>query len=395
MSYKIAYLGPEGTYSHAAARKFAQLLSCMEGDGAKSNSARNAGALDHSACVENASAKNSTAGATQTKIEFMPCATFDEVFEFVDRGRVSAGVVPIENSLEGAVTSTLDNFAFTSNAQILAEVVLDIHHCLVVNTDAEQKDITQISSHAQGLAQCRRYINAKFPGVALHTTHSTAQSAKQAAENKNVAGIANKLSAQLYGVRVLEENIEDNMGNQTKFALIARPGSSVSSKFEAKFDADKIEKIRAALSVASPSAAHGDKAAEVREDAEDAVSNNEAAEAREDAEAADDAASSSEATDAAEDARLFAQSPTYKTSLALFLQTDRVGALLMILEEFAYANVNLTMLQSRPTKQALGDYMFFIDLEGEITSPHIQTALNCLRLKLREVKVLGCYPVWA
>lgn len=379
MSYKIAYLGPEGTYSHAAARKFAQLLSCMEGDGAKSNSARNAGALDHSACVENASAKNSTAGATQTKIEFMPCATFDEVFEFVDRGRVSAGVVPIENSLEGAVTSTLDNFAFTSNAQILAEVVLDIHHCLVVNPDAEQKDITQISSHAQGLAQCRRYINAKFPGVSLHTTHSTAQSAKQAAENKNVAGIANKLSAQLYGVRVLEENIEDNMGNQTKFALIARPGSSVSSKFEAKFDADKIEKIRAALSVASPSAAHGDKAAEVREDAEDA----------------DDAASSSEATDAAEDARLFAQSPIYKTSLALFLQTDRVGALLMILEEFAYANVNLTMLQSRPTKQALGDYMFFIDLEGEITSPHIQTALNCLRLKLREVKVLGCYPVWA
>ena len=379
MSYKIAYLGPEGTYSHAAARKFAQLLSCMEGDGAKSNSARNAGALDHSACVENASAKNSTAGATQTKIEFMPCATFDEVFEFVDRARVSAGVVPIENSLEGAVTSTLDNFAFTSNAQILAEVVLDIHHCLVVNPDAEQKDITQISSHAQGLAQCRRYINAKFPGVALHTTHSTAQSAKQAAENKNVAGIANKLSAQLYGVRVLEENIEDNMGNQTKFALIARPGSSVSSKFEAKFDADKIEKIRAALSVASLSAAHGDKAAEVREDAEDAVSNNEAAEVREDA----------------EDARLFAQSPTYKTSLALFLQTDRVGALLMILEEFAYANVNLTMLQSRPTKQALGDYMFFIDLEGEITSPHIQTALNCLRLKLREVKVLGCYPVWA
>ena len=390
MSYKIAYLGPEGTYSHAAARKFAQLLSCMEGDGAKSSSARNAGALDHSACVENASAKNSAAGATQTKIEFMPCATFDEVFEFVDRGRVSAGVVPIENSLEGAVTSTLDNFAFTSNAQILAEVVLDIHHCLVVHACAELKDITQISSHAQGLAQCRRYINAKFPGVALHTTHSTAQSAKQAAENKNVAGIANKLSAQLYGARVLEENIEDNMGNQTKFALIARPGSDVASKFEAKFDADKIEKIRAALNIASPSAAHGDKAAEAREDAEDAVTNNEDAEARE----AANAASSSEATDAAKDARLFAKPPTYKTSLALFLQTDRVGALLMILEEFAYANVNLTMLQSRPTKQALGDYMFFIDLEGEITSPHIQTALNCLRLKLREVKVLGCYPVW-
>ena len=65
----------------------------------------------------------------------------------------------------------------------------------------------------------------------------------------------------------------------------------------------------------------------------------------------------------------------------------------MILEEFANANVNLTMLQSRPTKQGLGDYMFLVDIEGHVNEPALQTALNCLRLKLREVKVLGCYPV--
>ncbi len=82
-----------------------------------------------------------------------------------------------------------------------------------------------------------------------------------------------------------------------------------------------------------------------------------------------------------------------KTSLALFLQSDRPGALLMILSEFAYAGINLVKIQSRPTKQALGDYMFFVDIEGSVSDLPVQTALNCLRLKLREVKVLGSYPV--
>lgn len=82
-----------------------------------------------------------------------------------------------------------------------------------------------------------------------------------------------------------------------------------------------------------------------------------------------------------------------KTSLALFLQADRPGALLMILSEFAYAGINLVKIQSRPTKQALGDYMFFVDIEGSTSDLEVQTALNCLRLKLREVKVLGSYPV--
>lgn len=83
----------------------------------------------------------------------------------------------------------------------------------------------------------------------------------------------------------------------------------------------------------------------------------------------------------------------YKTSLALFLQVDRAGTLNMILSEFAYAGINLSMIQSRPTKQALGDYMFFIEFKEDANTLPVQTALNCLRLKLREVKVLGSYPV--
>jgi prephenate dehydratase len=85
----------------------------------------------------------------------------------------------------------------------------------------------------------------------------------------------------------------------------------------------------------------------------------------------------------------------YKTSLALFMKEDRPGTLLMILEEFAYAGLNLTKIQSRPTKRALGDYMFWIDIEGHTDDIHVKTALDCLRLKLREVKSLGSYPTSA
>jgi prephenate dehydratase len=81
-----------------------------------------------------------------------------------------------------------------------------------------------------------------------------------------------------------------------------------------------------------------------------------------------------------------------KTSLALFMKKDKPGALLMILSEFAYGEINLTKIQSRPTKRSLGEYMFFVDFEGHIEDAHIRLALDCLRLKLREVKVLGSYP---
>ena len=85
--------------------------------------------------------------------------------------------------------------------------------------------------------------------------------------------------------------------------------------------------------------------------------------------------------------------PRTKTSLALFLQVDRAGSLSMILSEFSYAGINLSMIQSRPTKQQLGDYMFFLEFFGNVNDPAVTTCLNCLRMKLREVKVLGCYPV--
>ena len=274
----IAFLGPAGTYSDEAARVFASRMG--------------------------------------VDADFVPYPSFNTIFESVDSGRCDYGVVPTENSLEGAVTSTLDNFAFNSDACILGEQVLSIHHCLLMKPGSTAENITTIASHPQGLAQCRRYIAEHFPGRKTISTSSTAESARFAAADEHVAGIANAFAADLYGAQIIERDIEDHFGNETSFALIAAQGT----------------------------------------------------------------------------APVFSGS-RYKTSLALFLQADRAGALLMILSEFAYANINLTKIQSRPTKRALGDYMFFIDIEGSVYDPHVQTALNCLRLKLRNVKVLGSYPV--
>ena len=275
---KIAYLGPAGTYSDEAARRFARRMGA--------------------------------------EAELVECPSISTVFEQVDRGRADFGVVPTENSLEGSVTATLDNFAFSSTACKLGEEVLPLHHSLVAAPGTDRAAIRAIASHPQGLAQCRRYLAEHFPSVEQIATASTAESARIAAAGDGVAGIANEFAARLYGVEILEAEIEDHFGNETSFALIGRQGAP------AAFDGER-----------------------------------------------------------------------YKTSLALFMKEDKPGTLLMILSEVAFAGLNMTMIQSRPTKQGLGDYMFFVDIEGRESDPNVQTALNCLRLKLREVKVLGSYPV--
>ena len=102
--------------------------------------------------------------------------------------------------------------------------MLDIHHCLVLHPEADLNDVERVASHAQGLAQCRRFLNERMGGRTTITTSSTAESARLAAEDPHVAGIANAFAAELHGARVAEADIEDHFGNQTSFALIARPG---------------------------------------------------------------------------------------------------------------------------------------------------------------------------
>lgn len=245
-------------------------------------------------------------------VEPVDCVSIEEVFEAVERGRAELGIVPIENSVEGSVNSTLDSLAFDTDLEIQLETVLDVHHSLVVAAGTSPSGIVRVYSHPQASAQCRRWLARNLPGREALAANSTAEAVRRAVDEPGAAAIGTRLAAELYGAAVLEPAIEDFAGNQTRFVVIGRG--------------------------------------------------------------------------------IAPRTGDDKSSLALFLKQDQPGALLMILSEFAYGGVNLTKIQSRPTKRALGEYMFFVDFEGHVDDANIRLALDCLRLKLREVKVLGSYP---
>ena len=245
-------------------------------------------------------------------LEPVACSSIAEVFEAVQRGLADGGVVPIENSIEGSVPATLDALAFDSSLEIQNELVIDIHHSVIVAPGTKLADVTAVVAHPQASGQCRRWLERNLPGRPVTAANSNAEAVQTAIATPGVAGIGPALAAELYGGTVLEPHIEDYAGNQTRFVVIGRG---------------------------------------LRE-----------------------------------------RTGTDKTSLALFMKEDRSGTLHMILGEFVYGEINLTKIQSRPTKRQLGDYMFFIDLEGHVDDANVRTALDCLRLKLREVKILGSYP---
>lgn len=245
-------------------------------------------------------------------VEPVPCTTIGEVFEAVDRGLADAGVVPIENSIEGSVPATLDGLAFDTALEIQAELVLDIHFSLVSAPGTTLADVTTVVAHPQASGQCRRWLERHLPGRPVVAANSNAEAVQTAVATPGAAALGTALAAELYGAAVLQDHVEDYADNQTRFVVIGRGLRERTGKD--------------------------------------------------------------------------------KTTLALFMKKDKPGALLMILSEFAYGEINLTKIQSRPTKRQLGDYMFFVDLEGHVEDANVRTALDCLRLKLRTVKVLGSYP---
>jgi chorismate mutase/prephenate dehydratase len=176
---KVAFFGAEATYSHLAAReKF---------------------------------------GSAAT---FLSTATISEVFQEVEQGRVSFGVVPIENSTEGVVAHTLD-LLVESDLRICAELFLDIHHNLL-SQEGRGGDIDKIASHPQALAQCRRWLSSHFPNAKLEEVASTAHAAMMAAKNPKVAAISSSLAKEIYDLQVVAENIEDQSHNSTRFLIIGR-----------------------------------------------------------------------------------------------------------------------------------------------------------------------------
>jgi len=267
----IAYLGPAATYTHQAAQK-----------------------------------------KFGSSVEYTSCASISEIFSEVEKSRADYGVVPVENSTEGAVNHTLDMF-MDSNLKIYGEVYLPIHHHLL-SIGNPISSITKVYSINQVLAQCRTWIETHLRGADLVETASTSEAAQIVANNSNregIACIASQMAAQLYSLKILASSIENQPDNMTRFLVISRtPAKST----------------------------------------------------------ADD-----------------------KTSLLMEIK-DRSGALHDILVPFKKAKINLTMIESRPSKKKAWSYYFFVDFEGHHQEPRIQKTLRSLERHCALLKVLGSYP---
>ncbi|MEM2192049.1 MAG: prephenate dehydratase [Candidatus Hadarchaeales archaeon] len=270
---RVAVLGPKGTYSDLAAREF------FKG----------------------------------RKMEPIYFSMISDVVAAVEKGDADVGFIPVESLMEGSVGEALDALAW-HDVKIQAEMVFPISHSLLAVKGARLKDITQVLSHPQALAQCREFIKKNLPKAELIEMSSTAKAAEQVAKvgQKHMAAIGPKILGKFYGLVVLREDIQSGEENITRFFCIS------------KVDREK--------------------------------------------------------------------SGRDKTSIVFYTARDRPGILYEILGEFAERKINLTKIESRPSKKALGDYLFFIDFEGHREDQIVKEALEGVRKKTAMLKILGSYP---
>ncbi len=265
---KVAYLGPAGTFSHMAARK-----------------------------------------AFGLAVDYVEVSTIPAVFDAVERGHATYGVVPIENSSEGGVTFTLDSL-LTHELLIRSELVLDVTQCLV-GISEDLSLIERVYSHPQALAQCRGWLARNLPKAQLVVATSTSMAAREASSDPTSAAIASSLAAELNGLKVLREGIQDEAINATRFVVVGTTDA--------------------------PPTGHD------------------------------------------------------KTTLA-FSTPDERGALLKVLSIFHDEGINLSRIESRPSRSVLWEYVFFADLAGHCGDPSVARAIARLRESCNMTKVLGSYP---
>lgn len=263
----IAYLGPPATFTHQAART------------------RFGGS-----------------------VQYAGCETISDVFSAVEKRSADYGVVPIENSTDGAVTHTLDQFADTP-LKICAEIYLPISHSLLSAVPRER--IKRIYSKPEVFGQCRRWLHENLPGVEMISASSTARAAEMASREPDSAALASSLAAELYGLNILEENVQDLGGNTTRFLVIGK-------------------------SYGKPTG-HD------------------------------------------------------KTSV-FFAVKHRVGALYEALSAFRKCDINMTKIESRPSKTKAWEYYFFVDIEGHANDEHVQKSLAEMQEHCTLMTVLGSYP---
>ncbi|MDD5449569.1 MAG: prephenate dehydratase [Candidatus Omnitrophica bacterium] len=245
-----------------------------------------------------------------SSVEYVPVNSITEVFQEVEKGRAEYGVVPIENSIEGAVSHTLDMF-IDSDLKICSEISLEISHNLLGRAGKNPK-IRKVYSNPQVFGQCRIWLEANLPKAELIEVSSTTRAAELAKKEPNSACIASKLAADYYGLKVYAKSIEDYSHNVTRFLVIGKTG---------------------------PNPTNNDK-----------------------------------------------------TSI-MFSIKDRLGALHDMLVPFKKNRINLTKIESRPSKRRAWDYYFFVDLEGHYKDTKVKKALMELKKQATFIKILGSYPV--
>jgi prephenate dehydratase len=248
-------------------------------------------------------------------VEEIPYPTIYETVMAVHDRETDLGIVPIENSLEGSVTTTLDALAGEADdLRIAAEVVHGVRHCLIAREQMPLESIARVVSHPQATAQCARFLREQLPQAERAVAGSTADAARTVAESREPwAALGSHLAAELYGGVVLAEGVEDHPDNQTRFVWLAPKGHEPWGH-------------------------------------------------------------------------------PNKTSIVFWGFNDvSAGALVDVLKELSTRGINLTKIESRPRRMGLGHYMFFADLEGAATDPHVDEALRALAGRVEVMKVLGSY----
>lgn len=247
----------------------------------------------------------------------IPFKSIKLILEGIKKEYIQAGIIPIENSLEGSVTISMDLLFEQSILEIVDEYVLPVRHFLLASPGVKINNITELFSHIQAIRQSGIYIEKYLSDVKINYTTSTAFAAKQVQGKLNRAMIGSNRISSLYGLHILARDIQDHVKNYTRFLIIAKKnGKRILSK----------------------------------------------------------------------------PGKQYKTSVICTPKINRSGVLYEILGEFAKENINLTRIESRPTKKQLGEYLFYIDLEGSVESQRVRRALNHIKLKSGFFKILGSYP---
>ncbi len=242
-------------------------------------------------------------------VKTIPVSTINEIFGAVESGKCQFGVVPVENSTEGVISHTLDRFS-TSTLNICGEVEIRVHQNLMSHT-SNLSEITEVYSHQQSLAQCRQWLDNHLPSVKQIAVNSNSEAARLASINKNTAAIAGIAAADVYHLDIIENNIEDEPNNTTRFIIIGQQLST----------------------------------------------------------------------------------PTGNDKTSLVVSTgNQPGALHRILEPFAKFGIGMVNIESRPSRQGLWDYLFFIDIEGHSDDKVVTEALDTVKERVQMFKLLGSYP---